>query len=119
MAGVLTFLTIFVILFEIWYVAAFAAAYNQLRQRALLWPIAQGLALLAAFVYVIVASLRDLPLNGLVMLVLLLLALVCALAWRRGLAQTPQFFKSYPHGTADVLLFRRPAVDLKRRVRTK
>jgi hypothetical protein len=30
-----------------------------------------------------------------------------------------RFMRSYPRGTLDVLVFRRPAADLKRRVRTK
>lgn len=119
MSGVFTFLTIFIILFEIWYVVAFVVAYNQLRERALFWPMAQGLALLAAFGYVAFAGARGLDLNGPLLLAMLVLAMAFSLLWRRGLAQTPQFFKSYPRGTIDVMSFRRPAADLKRRVRTK
>jgi hypothetical protein len=42
-----------------------------------------------------------------------------SLYWRRVPAGLMQFLKSYPRGTVDVLAFRRPAADLKRRVRTK
>jgi len=119
MSGVLNFLVIFVILFEIWYVVAFLVAFNQLRERAMLFPVGQGLSLLAAFGYVAAVGVRGDSLNGLLMLGLLLLAMVFSLLWRRGLARTPQFFRSYPRGTIDVLSFRRPAADLKRRVRTK
>lgn len=119
MSGVFTFLTIFVILFEIWYVVAFLAAYGQLRERAVLFPVGQGLALLAAFGYVAYAGAQDQPLSPPVMLGLLILAMAFSLLWRRGLSKTPQFFKRYPRGTIDVMSFRRPAADLKRRVRTK
>lgn len=119
MSGVFTFLTIFVILFEIWYVVAFLVAYGQLRERAVLLPVGQGLALLAAFGYVAYASAAGLALNGPLMLGILIVAMGFSILWRRGLAKLPQFFKSYPRGTIDVMSFRRPAADLKRRVRTK
>ncbi|NJN19566.1 MAG: hypothetical protein HC822_26655 [Oscillochloris sp.] len=119
MAMFLSFLTIFVIIFEIWYVAAFLVAFFQLRARALLFPVGQGLALLAAFGYVALMGVTSQQLSPYLMLGLLLVAMVFSLLWRRGLAQTPEFFRSYPRGTIDVMSFRRPAADLKRRVRTK
>jgi hypothetical protein len=119
MNGVFTFLTIFVILFEIWYVAAFLVAYGQLRERAVLFPVGQGLSLLAAFGYVAYASSQGLGLIGPLMLGMLIVAMAFSLLWRRALGKTPQFFKRYPRGTIDVMSFRRPTADLKRRVRTK
>jgi hypothetical protein len=114
-----SFLIIFVMLFEVWYAAAFLYAYFQTRERFVLFPFAQALLLLAAFAYIAFAFSSGQGLNSTIVLVLLIIALFFSMTWRRNPESLQRFVSSYPRGTLDVLLFRRPAVDLKRRVRTK
>lgn len=114
-----TLLTVVVILFELWYAAAFLFAYGQLRERFLLLPVLQALLMLAAFVYLSAALLNGWPINSVLVLGLLVAAMALSLYWRRVPGGLPLLLKSYPRGTLDVLAFRRPVVDLKRRVRTK
>ncbi|HMQ33212.1 MAG TPA: hypothetical protein PKD53_20945 [Chloroflexaceae bacterium] len=114
-----TLLTAFVVLFELWYAAAFLYAYGQLRERLLLLPVAQAMLMLAAFAYLTAAVLNGWPINPFVVLGLLIGAMLVSLYWRRAPGGLPVLLRSYPRGTLDVLSFRRPAVDLKRRVRTK
>jgi hypothetical protein len=113
------FLIIFVILFEIWYAAAFLSAYFQTRERFLLFPFAQALLLLAAFAYIAFVFSTGQGMNSVIILALLVIALVFSMIWRRNPEAIQRFVRSYPRGTIDVLQFRRPAADLKRRVRTK
>lgn len=115
----LSFLIVFVILFEIWYAAAFLYAYAQTRERFVLFPFVQALLLLAAFVYIAYAFNTGQGLNSTIILVLLIIALLFSMIWRRNPDSLQRFVRSYPRGTLDVLLFRRSAADLKRRVRTK
>ncbi len=115
----ISFLIIFVILFEVWYAAAFLYAYFQTREQFVLFPFAQALLLLSAFGYIAVAFNTGQGLNSTIILVLLIIALFFSMIWRRNPDSLQRFVRSYPRGTLDVLLFRRPAVDLKRRVRTK
>ena len=112
-------LTIFVVLFELWYAVAFLFAYNQVRERALLLPVLQAVLMLAAFVYITVAAMNGWSTNPPIVFGLLIAALLISIYWRRIPNGLTQFLSSYPRGTLDVLAFRRPARDLKRRVRTK
>jgi hypothetical protein len=114
-----TLLTAVVILFELWYAAAFLFAYVQLRERALLLPMVQALLMLAAFAYISIAVINGWAINPIVVLLLLIGAMAISLYWRRIPAGLSAMLRSYPRGTLDILTFRRPAVDLKRRVRTK
>jgi hypothetical protein len=111
--------TVAVLLFELWYVAAFLAAYTQTRDRMLLLMVGHSLLMLVALAYFSLSLLYNQPVNLFVVVVLLLGAVVLALSWQRHPAGLAQSRKSYPRGTLDVLAFRRPAADLKRRVRTK
>jgi hypothetical protein len=117
--GLMIVLTVVVILVEVWYAVAFYAAYLQLRDRMVLLPMAQALLMLAAFAYIGVALLNQWPINLVVVVGLLIGAMLVSLYWRRSPVGLPMLLRSYPRGTFDVLSFRRPAVDLKRRVRTK
>lgn len=112
-------LTVAVIVFELWYAIAFLYAYGQVRERLLLLPMAQALLMLGAFLYIGVAVANSWAVNPIVVLLLLIAAMAISLYWRRTPDGLAQLLKSYPRGTLDVLAFRRPAVDLKRRVRTK
>lgn len=114
-----TLLTVVVILFEVWYAAAFLFAYGQLRERLLLLPVLQALLMLAAFTYIAAALSNGWTLNSALVLGLLIGAMGISLFWRRAPGGLAMLLRSYPRGTLDVLSFRRPAVDLKRRVRTK
>jgi hypothetical protein len=108
-----------VALFQLWYAAAFIFAYAQTRQPALFLMVAQALLMLAAFVYLGLALAYSWAANTVLVAVLLVGAMAMSLIWRRHPAGLPSVLKQYPRGTMDVLAFRRPAADLKRRVRTK
>lgn len=108
-----------VALFELWYAAAFFYAYLQVRERLLLLPVLQAILMLIAFVYLGAALANGWSANPVIVLGLLVVAIGISLYWRRSPAGVAQLLRGYPRGTADVLSFRRPAVDLKRRVRTK
>lgn len=112
-------LAVAVLLFELWYAAAFLVAYAQTRERLLLLMVGQAALMLAAFAYLGLGLLYGWQVSPLLVVVLLVAALALSLAWRRHPAGLAQSLKSYPRGTLDVLAFRRPAVDLKRRVRTR
>ncbi|WP_245863519.1 hypothetical protein [Candidatus Viridilinea mediisalina] len=112
-------LIVFVILFELWYAAAFLYAYNQLGERSLLLPVGQAMLMLLAFAYLTLAVIYSAPANPLIVFGLLIGAMVVSLYWRRLPNGLPLFLRSYPRGTLDALAFRRPTTDLKRRVRTK
>ena len=112
-------LTIAVVLFELWYAAAFLNAYTHTKERLLLLMVGQALLMLAAFAYLGLALLNGWQANGLLVVGLLVAAMLLSLIWRRHPAGLAQSLKSYPRGTLDVLAFRRPVIDLKRRVRTK
>jgi hypothetical protein len=117
--GFLLVLAIFVILVEVWYAVAFYVAYLQLRDRMVLLPMLQALLMLAAFAYIVVALLNQWPISLVVVVGLLIAAMLVSLYWRRSPGGLAALLRSFPRGTIDVLSFRRPAVDLKRRVRTK
>ncbi|MFQ3662101.1 MAG: hypothetical protein SNJ69_06865 [Chloroflexaceae bacterium] len=108
-----------VILIEVWYAFAFVYAYVQLRERMLLLPALQALLMLGVFGYLAYSLNSGQPASLFVVMPLLLGVLAISIFWRRSPAGLAQFTKSYPRGTLDVLSFRKPAADLKRRVRTK
>lgn len=108
-----------VIVIEVWYAFAFVYAYVQLRERMLLLPALQALLMLGAFVYLAYSLANNQPANLMLILPLLMGTLLISLFWRRSPSGLAQFIKSYPRGTIDVLSFRKPVTDLKRRVRTK
>lgn len=112
-------LMVAVILFEIWYAVAFLVAYGQLRDRMVLLPMAQALLMLTAFAYIGLGIVTGQGSNLIVILLLLIGAMVVSLYWRRTPTGLMQLLRSYPRGTLDVLAFRKPVADLKRRVRTK
>ena len=105
--------------FELWYMVAFLVAYRRIREFTLLLPMAQALLQLSAFAYLGLATLNDWSFNLIIVLGPLLGALGLSLYWRRAPSGMLLFLKSYPRGTLDVLALRRPAANLKRRVRTK
>jgi hypothetical protein len=111
-----------VIGFEIWYAVAYGVAFAQLRERMLLLQIAHALLLLLAFGYLVVVAQTQAGFSSFIFVFAMLLigAMLVLLFWQRSPGNLPRFLRSYPRGTIDVLLFRRPKVaDLKRRVRTK
>ncbi len=116
----LLWLAFIVILFEIWYVAAFVTAYLRLNESRLLLLVGQGLMIMLAFLYIAYAARNQLQVNPLIALAPLLVAMIALGMWRVMATKLPRFHQSYPRGFVDVLLFRQPqATDLKRRVRTK
>jgi Na+/H+-dicarboxylate symporter len=109
-----------VIGFEIWYAVAYGVAFAQLRDRMLLLQIAHAALLLVAFGYLLGVAQAQAGFSPFIFAMLLIGAMLLILFWQRSPGNRPRFLRSYPRGTIDVLLFRRPKVtDLKRRVRTK
>jgi hypothetical protein len=117
---VLVWLTLVVIVFEIWYAVAYGVAFAQLREQMILLQIAHAVLLLAAFGYLIAVAQARAGFSPFIFAMLLIGAMLLLLFWQRAPGNLPRFLRSYPRGMIDVLLFRRPKmVDLKRRVRTK
>jgi hypothetical protein len=111
-------LAVILLLFELWYTLAYLYAYAQTQERILLAPALQGLVMSVAVTVVVLAMLQLMPFSGWLVLTLFVSALLLSLVWRVGIGKT-QLAQSYPRGVADILMFRRPAADLKRRVRSK
>jgi hypothetical protein len=119
---VVAWMIVFVVvvsLFQLWYAAAFLVAYSQTQERLLLLMVAQATLMLAAFAYLGLALINGWGANVYIVLLLLIAAMLCSIVWRRHPAGLPHLLRHYPRGSLDVLAFRRPAVDLKRRVRSK
>lgn len=114
----LTWLTLSVILFELWYGAAYLYAYTQTREQIIWLQVSQAAALIALLVYIAAMIARQSEINMLTVIALLLVAVAMNMLWRQGLRRT-NLAQSYPRGLVDVLSFRRPAADLKRRVRSR
>ena len=112
-------LAVAVLLFEFWYATAFFVAYSQTREPMLLLMVGQAALMLVAFVYLGLTLVYGWTVNPILVVLLLVGAMALSLTWRRHPAGLAQSLRSYPRGTLDVLSFRRPAVDLKRRVRSK
>lgn len=116
--SVLAILTGLVALFELWWVIAYFHAYRQVGERILLLQVVQAAAIGGLFAYFTVALASNSPINGTLSIVVLLISMGASLVWRmRG--GVNHLIRRYPRGMIDVLSFRRPAVDLKRRVRSK
>jgi hypothetical protein len=108
-----------VAIFQLWYAAAFLYAYAQTKERTTLLMVGQALLMLLAFLYLGLSLLNQWSANVYVVVLLLVGAMLLSIFWRRHPSGLPALIKQYPRGTMDVLAFRRPAADLKRRVRTK
>lgn len=116
METVLSWLLLMMILLSVWYVIAYLVAFVHLRERMLFLPMVQWI-LVGVGLGSIVLN------NGTPVLVWVMTPLLIGLAlagiWRRHPRGLALVLRSYPRGTLDVLSFRRPVIDLKRRVRTK
>lgn len=108
-----------VALFQLWYAAAFLFAFVQTKERTLLLMVGQALLMLAAFLYLGLALLNGWSANVYIVVLMLIGAMLLSLIWRRHPSGLPYLLRHYPRGSLDVLAFRRPVFDLKRRVRTK
>lgn len=114
----LTVLTVLVSVFGLWWAVAYVYAYRQVRDRLFFLQIGQGLSFALMFSYITVVRINEQPLNGLFVGVLILMALAAGFVWRsRGGAEV--LIQRYPRGMLDVLSFRKPTADLRRRVRGK
>lgn len=105
-----------VALFGAWWAISYFFAYYRLRDRLLLLQAGQGLAFALMFTYITIAWINQQSLSGILIGILILMALGAGFIWRmRGGAEA--LVRRYPRGMIDVLIFRKPAVDFKRRVR--
>jgi hypothetical protein len=116
MADLLSWLLILMILVSVWYMLAYTVAFFHIRERMLLLPVGQWL--------LVGIGLGSIVFNdGTPVLVWVMTPLLIGLAlagiWRRHPRGLALVLRSYPRGTFDILSFRRPVLDLKRRVRTK
>ncbi len=116
METLLSWLLIMMILLSAWYVAAYLVAFYHLRERMLFLPAGQWLLVGVGLGSIIVNN--GTPVLWWVMTPLLI-GLALAGIWRRHPRGLALVLRSYPRGTLDLLAFRRPVFDLKRRVRTK
>lgn len=115
---VLLVLTILMTLFQIWWGSAYLYAYRQTQERLLLLQVVQGFAFAFLFGSAAFAIVNNRPVSNPLSTALLGVGLITFLIWRfRGGIRW--LFQRYPRGMFDVLLFRRPVVNLKRRVRSK
>jgi hypothetical protein len=105
-------------LFQLWWAAAYWHAYRQLRAPVLLVQVAQGLVYTIFFIVVLVVFASGSAVNRLSVFVLMVLVIITTVAWRM-MGGPALLASNYPRGSRDLLAFRRPAVDLKRRVRGK
>ncbi len=107
---------ILVTLFQFWWSSAYLYAYSQVRESILLFQVVQGVSIGMLFLTISVAMLTGQSMNRLISGVLLLLGLVMGIMWRKR-GGIDKLFEYYPRAIIDVLLFRKPKVDYKRRVR--
>ena len=114
----LTFIVIFIVLIQLWFIVAFAYAFAQTREPLLWLQIVQSVILIGVFYYISRQIALQAPLNAGIVLILLGICVALMVVWRRRVTQT-DLGRSYPRGMRDIFGFRRPAVDLKRRVRSK
>lgn len=111
-------LTALVFLFQLWWLTAHLVAYRQTNENAYLLQVFQGGAFALLFGYTTIAFFNNQALNLPISGLLLIGGLIASILWRnRG--GTQLMAQHYPRGLRDLLGFRRPAVDLKRRVRSK
>jgi Kef-type K+ transport system membrane component KefB len=105
-------------LFQIWWTTAYLYAYSQTRERLFLVQVVQGVAFAVLFIHATIAAVYQQQINGLLGSGMLIIGVVTFIIWRvRGGIKLQ--FQRYHRGMFDVLFFRKPAVDLKRRVRSK
>lgn len=110
--------SVMMVLVELWWVAAFVQAYRQVRDRRLLLQVAQGLLLLLFFALLAINAYAGQAGFTAVQIGALLLSLVFAGLWRT--TGGPELLRDrYLNRLADVLRFRRPSVDMRRRVRSR
>jgi hypothetical protein len=116
MSDLLSWLLIMMILVSVWYMVAYTVAFFHIRERMLLLPVVQWLLVGIGLGSIVIN-------NGTPVLVWVMTPLLIGLAlagiWRRHPRGLALVLRSYPRGTLDILSFRRPVLDLKRRVRTK
>lgn len=105
-------------LFQLWWSGAYLYAYLQTREGLFLVQVAQGIIFAIFFIYATIGALNQHLANGFIGPALLLIGVVTFIIWRvRGGIKMQ--FERYHRGTLDVLSFRKPSVNLKRRVRSK
>ncbi len=116
MSDLLSWLLIMMILVSVWYMVAYTVAFFHIRERMLLLPVVQWLLVGIGLGSIVIN-------NGTPVLVWVMTPILIGLAlagiWRRHPRGLALVLRSYPRGTLDILSFRRPVLDLKRRVRTK
>ncbi|GIV91145.1 MAG: hypothetical protein KatS3mg055_3663 [Chloroflexus sp.] len=116
MTTLIWWLLVAMILLSGWYVVAYLVALYHLRERMLLVAAVQWLLVGIGLGSIILN-------NGTPVLVWVMTPMLIGLAlagiWRRHPRGLALVLRSYPRGTLDILIFRRPVSDLKRRVRTK
>lgn len=115
---VTTVVALLVTMFQFWWSSAYLYAYSQLREVVLLFQVVQGVAMGVLFLTISVSMLTGQELNWMISGALLLLGLLMGMMWRKR-GGVEKLFEHYPRAMLDVLLFRKPKVDYKRRVRGK
>jgi hypothetical protein len=109
-------LTTLVALFQVWWSLSYLYAYSQTRETIMLTQIVQGVAIGVLFVSITINLLTGQKVVGVTSGLLLLLSVGMTVLWRRQ-GGIDRLFEYYPGAIVDVLLFRKPKVDLKRKVR--
>lgn len=105
-------------LFQLWWAVGYAYAYRQVRAPLLLAQMVVGLAYVAFVIAIVATLLAGQQLSPIYAIAFMVIVVVALMAWR--MLGGPAFqARHYPRGWRDVLTFRRPAVDLRRRVRGK
>lgn len=110
--------SLMMVLLEVWWIAAFVHAYRQLRDRRLLLQVGQGLLLLLFFALLALNAYQERPGVSVAQLVPPLLSLVLVGIWQTS-GGAALLRERYLNRLADVLRFRRPSVNMRRRVRSK
>ena len=105
-------------LFELWWAIGYANAYRNVRAPAMLAQMTVGLSYVA-FVLAIAATIFTGQVATQTIAVAFLVIVGIALVVWRLLGGPALQARHYPRGWRDVLAFRRPTVDLRRRVRGK
>lgn len=104
--------------FQLWWTLAYIYAYGQVRAIVLMIQVVQGMTYVLFFALIVWGVFGGQTVNRLVAPALLTTVVITILLWR--VFNGPALLvRSYPRRWRDVLLFRRPSVDLKRRVRGK
>jgi hypothetical protein len=112
----LVIFTCLIALFQMWWSVAYVYAYSQIREAALLLQVVQGVMFGMLFVTITISLLTGQDTVNIISGTLLIVGLAMGFLWRRR-GGVDLLFDYYPRAMLDVLLFRKPKVDLKRRVR--